>query len=68
MKYNEHALLRVHLMQNIKVWEKYNERTEKIGNPKAYLLTILYNAKEQMTLELNNRVQHDFYGKTDDTA
>ena len=41
--------------------KKYNERTEKIGNPKAYMLTILYGAKEQMHLDINNQVQHDLY-------
>ncbi len=45
---------------------KFNERTDRIGNPRAYILTILYNAREQMNLDLNNQVQHDLYGRTDD--
>ena len=39
--------------------KQYNSRTERIGNPRAYLLTILYNAKEQMTLDVTNQVHYD---------
>lgn len=45
--------------------QKYNSVTEKISNPTAYMLTLLYNAKEQMTLDVTNQVNHDLYG-TDD--
>ena len=45
---------------------KFNERTDRIGNPRAYMLTILYTAREQKNLDVNNQVQHDFYGRTDD--
>ena len=41
--------------------EKYNEQTERIKNPTAYMLTLLYNAKEQMNLDISNQVQHDMY-------
>lgn len=41
--------------------EKYNEQTERIKNPAAYMLTLLYNAKEQMNLDITNQVQHDMY-------
>ena len=41
--------------------EKYNEQTERIKNPTAYMLTLLYNAKEQMNLDIANQVQHDMY-------
>ena len=41
--------------------EKYNEQTERIKNPTAYMLTLLYNAKEQMNLDITNQVQHDMY-------
>ena len=39
--------------------EKYNEQTERIKSPTAYMLTLLYNAKEQMNLDISNQVQHD---------
>ena len=45
---------------------KYNERTGRINNPKSYMLTILYGAKEQMQLDMNNKVRHDVYGPTED--
>ena len=41
--------------------EKYTEQTERIKNPTAYMLTLLYNAKEQMNLDISNQVQHDMY-------
>lgn len=41
--------------------EKYSEQTERIKNPNAYMLTLLYNAKEQMNLDITNQVQHDMY-------
>ena len=41
--------------------EKYSEQTERIKNPTAYMLTLLYNAKEQMNLDITNQVQHDVY-------
>lgn len=41
--------------------EKYSEQTERIKNPTAYMLTLLYNAKEQMSLDITNQVQHDMY-------
>ena len=49
--------------------QKYNGIAEKISNPKAYMLTILYSAREQLSLEITNQVRHDFYENrmTDDT-
>lgn len=41
--------------------EKYSEQTERIKNPTSYMLTLLYNAKEQMNLDISNQVQHDMY-------
>lgn len=38
---------------------KYIEQTGRIKNPTAYMLTLLYGAKEQMNLDLTNQVQHD---------
>ena len=42
---------------------KFNERTERIKNPKSYMLTILYGAKEQLDLDVTNQFQCDIYGK-----
>jgi hypothetical protein len=39
--------------------DKYLEQTERIKNPKSYMLTLLYNAKEQLELDLTNEVKHD---------
>ena len=41
--------------------DKFKEQTHKINNPTAYMLTLLYNSKEQMTLDISNQVQHDMY-------
>lgn len=41
--------------------EKYSEQPERIKNPTAYMLTLLYNAKEQMSLDISNQVQHDMH-------
>lgn len=42
--------------------DKYHEQTERIKNVKSYLLTILYNSKEQQHLDIMNlgHVNHDF--------
>lgn len=39
--------------------QKYTGQTARIKNPTAYMLTLLYGAKEQMNLDLTNQVQHD---------
>ena len=41
--------------------DKFKEQTDRIKNPTAYMLTLLYNAKEQMNLDISNQVQHDMY-------
>ncbi len=41
---------------------KYKSQTTKIHHHKAYMLSILYDAKGQSNLDFTNRVQHDFYG------
>lgn len=38
---------------------KYTGQTVRIKNSTAYMLTLLYGAKEQMNLDLTNQVQHD---------
>ena len=35
--------------------EKFKEQTERIKNPTNYMLTLLYNAEEQMHLDLDNK-------------
>ncbi len=42
---------------------KYESQTTRIRNQQAYLLTVLYLAKEQKELDISNQVQYDFYGK-----
>lgn len=39
--------------------EKYQEQTEKIKNPTAYMLTILYNAPEQYHLDMKNQISNE---------
>lgn len=41
------------------VVNKYSEQTDRIKNPEAYLTTMLYKAKEQHNLDIENQVQHD---------
>lgn len=41
--------------------DKFKEQTDRIKNPTAYMLTLLYNSKEQMNLDIANQVQHDMY-------
>lgn len=38
---------------------KFSERTNRINNSSAYMLTILYNAPEQFNLDLQNQVQYN---------
>lgn len=46
--------------------EKFRSVTDRIKNPKAYMLTILYGAKEQRNLDVTNDVSHDLYGEDPD--
>lgn len=39
--------------------QKYNEQTERIKNPTGYMITLLYNSKEQLNLDIANKVQYD---------
>lgn len=39
--------------------DKYSEQNGRIKRPSAYMLTMLFNAKEQATLDFNNLVQYD---------
>lgn len=40
---------------------KFREQTERIKNPTAYMLAILYAAPEQYKLDITNQVQHDLF-------
>lgn len=46
--------------------EKFRSVTDRIKNPRAYMLTILYGAKEQRSLDVTNNVSHDLYGQDPD--
>lgn len=39
--------------------DQFIGQTDKIKNPKAYMITCLYNAQEQYELALHNQVSHD---------
>lgn len=39
--------------------EKFSENTDRVKNPVAYMLTILYKAQEQYDLDIQNQVSHD---------
>lgn len=39
--------------------DQFIGQTDKIKNPRAYMITCLYNAQEQYQLALNNQVSHD---------
>ena len=41
------------------VLEKYNQQDKRIRNPKSYILTMLYQAVEQMHLDIKNQVNYD---------
>ena len=42
--------------------EQYQKQVTKVHNHKAYMLTVLYQAKSQAELDISNRVMYDFYG------
>ncbi len=44
------------------VLDKLKDNTTKIRNMRAYLLTVLYNAKDERELSVMNQVNHDMYG------
>lgn len=47
--------------------EKFSEQTERIKNPTAYLLAILYRAPEQYHLDTKNQFSHDMASPECDT-
>jgi len=52
-------LLKLYYEDIAYVIDKYTEQTERIYNQRAYLLTLLYNAKEQHLLDVRNQVNYD---------
>lgn len=52
-------LLKLNMEDILYVIEKYREQTDRIKNVKGYLLSMLYNAKEQYHLDIQNQVSHD---------
>ncbi len=52
-------LMKLNCMDIEYVLDKYGSLTGEIKSHKAYLRTMLYNAKEQADLEVANRVNHD---------
>ena len=42
--------------------DQYQKQVTKVHNHKAYMLTVLYQAKSQGELDISNRVMYDFYG------
>lgn len=54
-------LMKLEYPQILFAIDKYREQRDKIKNPQQYMLTLLYNAKAQMDLEVTNQVQHDLY-------
>ena len=42
--------------------DRMEKNTTKIRNMRAYLMTVLYNAKDEVELSLQNQVNHDMYG------
>ena len=52
-------LMKLYYEDILYVIDKYNEQTERIKNPTNYILTLLYTAREQITLDIGNQVRHD---------
>ncbi len=52
-------LMKLHKESIMYAIEMFSKQTERIKNPTAYMLTILYNAPEQFNLDIQNRVSHD---------
>lgn len=52
-------LMKLHKESIMYAIDMFSKQTERIKNPTAYMLTILYNAPEQFNLDIQNRVSHD---------
>lgn len=54
-------LLKLNHMQLMYVLQQYEKQTNRITNPKGYLLTQMYDSAGQMDLDISNLVQYDFH-------
>lgn len=52
-------LMKLHKESIMYAIKQFSGQTERIKNPTAYMLTILYNAPEQFNLDIQNQVSHD---------
>lgn len=52
-------LMKLHKDSIMYAIKKFSEQTERIKNPAAYMLTILYSAPEQFNLDIENQVRHN---------
>lgn len=52
-------LMKLHKDSIMYAIKKFSEQTERIKNPTAYMLTVLYSAPEQFNLDIQNQVKHD---------
>jgi predicted transcriptional regulator len=55
-------LLMLSFLEIIYCIHKYEQQCTRIKNPSAYMLTLLYTAKEQMDLDVTNEVNSTMYG------
>lgn len=55
-------LLKLRCMDILYAIEQYHRQTTEIRYQKAYMLSILYDARGQGHLDYSNQVQHDLYG------
>ena len=54
-------LMKLTYSEILYVVDKFRGQTDRINNQEAYILTLLYKAKEQMCLDIANQVSHDMY-------
>lgn len=52
-------LVRLSYSEIIYAIEKFKAQTKRIKNPTNYMLTLLYNSKEQMNLDISNQISHE---------
>lgn len=52
-------LMKLHKESIMYAIRQFSKQTERIKNPTAYMLTILYNAPEQFNLDIQNQVSYD---------
>ena len=44
------------------VLDRMKENTTRIKNMRSYLLTVLYNAKDEREMAVDSQVNYDWYG------